>query len=258
MISVIHNTYRYNPLIRESVALNLVALKKSNVAYQYIVFNDNGDKEIETLVKDLDVEYHYSNTNYGKKMCSGGWVGALHLVKGDYIHNTGQDDVFTPNFYTTSLNVLNTTDCDLVYCNGFKVREDLTATGELLGGLVNTWNYNLPREVFSFWLGVQDRKITRTNNFIPAPGVIYRTDLHKEIGEPDIENFRGVADFEYWVRLLYYGKKIQYIANPLWFYRLSQYTTTLEVIEGKLNERDLSSHYLDKLKQKYQNLLDNE
>ena len=258
MITVIHNTYRYNPLIRESVILNLLALKKAKVEYQYIVFNDNGDKDIENLVEGLDVEYHYSSTNYGKKMCSGGWVGAIPLIKGDYIHNTGQDDVFTSNFYTSILSTFRLSGCDLVYCNGFKVREDLTATGDLLGGLTNTWNYERPREVFNYWLGVEDKRVTRANNYIPAPGVIYRAGLHNEIGTPDIETFRGVADFEYWVRLLYYSKKIQYIANPLWFYRLSQYTTTLEVIDGKLNERDLSTYYLDKLKQKYQNLIDNE
>jgi hypothetical protein len=39
---------------------------------------------------------------------------------------------------------------------------------------------------------------------------------------------------------------------------MSQYTTTLEVIDGKLNEKDLSEYYLNNLQQKYQNLLDNE
>lgn len=257
MISVIHNTYRYNPLIRESVIINLIALKKAKVDYQYIVFNDNGDKAIGDLVGDLDVEYYYSDINYGKKMCSGGWVGALPLVKGEYIHNTGQDDVFTCNFYVETVKALDS-GYDLIYCNGFKVREDLTATGELLGGLSNGWNYEVPREVFNFWLGVQNNKITKTNNYIPAPGTVYKTNLHKEIGTPDIETFRGVADFEYWVRVLYYNKKIKYVPNPLWFYRLSQYTTTLEVIDGKLNEKDLSTHYLEKVKQKYQKLIDDE
>ena len=257
MISVIHNTYRYNPLIQESVILNLLALQQANIEYQYIVFNDNGDERIGNLVRELDIEYIYSGINYGKKMCSGGWVGALPFVKGDYIHNTGQDDVFTSKFYRESLEFLKK-GYDLVYCNGFKVREDLTATGEFLGGLINNWQYDRPRDVFNFWLGVHDKKITRANNYIPAPGVIYKADLHKEIGTPDIETFRGVADFEYWVRVLYYGKKVKYIPSPIWFYRLSQYTTTLELIDGKLNERDLSTYYIEKLKDKYQKLIDDE
>ena len=45
-ISVIHNLYKRNPYVNESVQYNLHALKEANVDYQYILFNDNGDKEI--------------------------------------------------------------------------------------------------------------------------------------------------------------------------------------------------------------------
>lgn len=256
-ITVIHNTFRFNPLIRESVILNLKALQEANVDYQYIVFNDNGDPEIENEVKDLDIEYFYSDYNFGQKMCSGGWVGALPLVKGDLLHNTGQDDVFTSFFYRTIVDTFEKTNCDLVYCNGLKVNEQLQATGELMGPTQNV-DYSNPTLHFNYWLGVTNNQITRTNNFIPAPGTVYKISLHDEIGTPDIDTFRGVADFEYWTRVLFYKKSIQYISLPCWLYRMSQYTTTLEVIDGKVNERDLASYYLNKLKEKYQKLLDNE
>lgn len=257
-ITVIHNTFRFNPLIRESVKLNLKALKQANADFQYIVFNDNGDKEIGDQVSDLGIQYHYSETNYGKKMCSGGWVGALPLVKGDLIHNTGQDDVFTGLFYETSLNAIKKNNADLVYSNGFSVNENLTITGNLLGPLQQGWNYKDPRGVLSAWLGIEKGKITRSNNYIPAPGVVYKKSLHEDIGVPDIEEFRGIADFEYWTRILFYKKKIEYLYFPTWLYRLSKYTTTNEVIGGKLNEKDLAAGYHEKLKQKYQTLLDNE
>ena len=256
-ITVIHNTFRFNPLIRESVILNLKALQEANVDYQYIVFNDNGDIKIEDEVKDLDVEYFYSDYNFGQKMCSGGWVGALPLVKGDLLHNTGQDDVFTSFFYRTIVDIFEKTNCDLVYCNGFKVSENMVTTGELMGPLFSL-DYSDSRFHFNNWFGVTNNKITQTNNFIPAPGTVYKKSLHEEIGKPDINTFRGVADFEYWARVLFYKKQVQYIPTPCWLYRLSQYTTTLEVIDGKLNEKDLASYYLNKLKEKYQKLLDNE
>jgi len=257
-ITVIHNTYRYNPLIRETVILNLRALQDAGIDYQYILFNDNGDTSIETLVNGLDVEYHYSEINYGKKMCSGGWVGALPLVKGELVHNTGQDDVFTPFFYTNVFQAFNTLNYDLIYANGFKVDEELVMTGEMMGPPQAIFDYSNPREVFNQWMGVQDKKISRANNFIPAPGTVYRTSLHKEIGEPDIETFRGVADFEYWARVLFFKKKVAYIPTPCWLYRMSRYTTTLENIDGKVNEKDLGPYYTNLLVQKYQNLLDNE
>ena len=256
-ITVIHNTFRFNPLIRESVILNLKALQDANIDYQYIVFNDNGDVEIENEVKDLDIEYFYSDYNFGQKMCSGGWVGALPLVKGDLIHNTGQDDVFTSFFYKNIVDTFERTNCDLVYCNGLKVSENMVTTGESMGP-ISPVDYSNPRMHFDYWLGVTNKTITRTNNFIPAPGTVYKKSLHDEIGEPDLDTFRGVADFEYWTRVLFYKKQVQYISTPCWFYRMSQYTTTLEVIDGKLNEKDLASYYLNNLKEKYQKLLDNE
>lgn len=257
-ISIIHNTYKDNPLIRETVILNLHALRMANVDYQYIVFNDNGDKNIGNQVSDLPVLYHYSDYNFGKRMCSGGWVGALPLVEGELIHNTGQDDVFTDYFYRVVYDTFHKTDCDLVYCNGVKVDESLVSTNELLGTLQPYWNYDEPRKVFNEWLGVQDGKITRSNNYIPAPGTVYKKSLHEEIGLPDIETFRGVADFEYWVRVLFFNKKVKYVPTPSWLYRLSRYTTTMEVIDGKLNEKDLAQMYLNLLKNKFQELLDNE
>lgn len=257
-ITIIHNTYRDNPFIAESVRLNLKALDSANIDYQYIVFNDNGDVTIEQQVKDLPILYHYSDYNFGKKMCSGGWVGAIPLITGDLIHNTGQDDVFTEYFYRIVHETFQRYDYDLVYCNGLKVDENLSFKNETMGPLESYWNYENPRKVFDQWLGVTNGKITRANNFIPAPGTIYKKSLHDEIGPPDIETFRGVADFEYWVRILFYKKKIKYIPTPCWLYRMSRYTTTMEVIDGKLNEKDLSQSYLDKLKHKFQELLNNE
>lgn len=256
-LSVIHNTYRFNHLIRESVILNLKALEQSGVDYEYIVFNDNGDTSISDVVSDLPVIYHYSDVNFGHKQCSGGWVGAIPILTGDLIHNTGQDDVFTSLFYRESVKLLSTTDASLVYSNGFKVRENMCMTGETLGPM-HPLNYSSPREVFNNWMGVLNNKITKANNYIPAPGVMYKKSLHTEIGLPDLDTFRGVGDFEYWARVLFYKKIITYLPMPNWCYRLSTYTTSAEIIDGSHNERDLSPIYIDIMKHKYQTLLDNE
>ena len=97
-VSIIHNVYQKNPYINDSIQYNIIALETANLDYQYIIFNDKGDKEIYDDDKNLvneKVIYHYSDKNFGQGKCSGGWVGAIPLIKGDIIHNTGQDDVFT-------------------------------------------------------------------------------------------------------------------------------------------------------------------
>ena len=105
MITIIQNLYTKNEFINETVRLNLLALEESGVKYQYILFNDNGDKDIYEDIKEFEdkVEYIYSDINYGRRMCTGGWIGALPYVKGDLIHNTTQDDVMTSLFYKKSI-----------------------------------------------------------------------------------------------------------------------------------------------------------
>lgn len=225
-ITVIHNTYTRNEHIRESVSLNVKALRDSGLEYQYIVFNDNGDplikQDLEGLITD-DVEYIYSDFNYGMKVCSGGWIGAQPYVKGDLIHNIGQDDVYTTLFYKSLYARLQDPNIYLAYANGLKVNAQLITSGEALGPL-QEMNYSDPKAVFNFWFGRQGGTLTRANNFIPAPGVVYKKKIHDIIGLPDLETFKGSCDFEYWARILFNGLGVSYDPRPLWLYRISQHS----------------------------------
>jgi len=234
MINVIHNTYEKNRHLRESAILNINALRTTELAFNYIIFNDHGDESIYDDVKDLlyvdgrcTIQYVYSDINHGMGICSGGWIGAIPYLKGynryGLIHNIGQDDVYTPLFYTSMFQRLSDPDIYLAYANGFKAYPNLTLTGETLGPIqeLDYWSYEA---MFNHWFGVQDGKVTRANNFIPAPGVIYKTTLHERIGLPDLATFKGSADFEYWARTLFSGNKISYDPRPLWLYRMSEYS----------------------------------
>lgn len=230
MISVIHNTYSRNEYIRESLALNVRALEDSKIDYQYIVFNDNGDplikQDLEGLIKDK-VEYIYSDFNYGMKVCSGGWVGAQPYVKGDLIHNIGQDDVYTSLFYRALNERLQDSNIYLAYANGFKANPDLTLQGQTLGPIQNI-DYSNPKGMFDMWFGRDGKILTRANNFIPAPGVVYKKKIHDIIGLPDLENFKGSADFEYWARVLFNGLGVSYDPRPLWLYRISEHSLGIQ------------------------------
>jgi len=253
-ISVIHNTYKDNPFIRESLISNLKALEEANVDYQYIVFNDNGDECIEQYVEDLPVTYHYSDYNFGKKMCSGGWVGAIPLLEGDLVHSTGQDDVHTSFFYDNVCRRFVDTNCDLVFANGFKTHENLTLIPEqLLPHQKQT--FDNPRMVLRHLLGMTDNKSTRCWNFIAGPGVVYKKKLHDEIGEPDLDNFFGAGDQEYWYRVLFNEKHIEYIEIPCWLYRISKYSAGSEIIDGKQNNAEIRPQYIKKIQSTYERLL---
>jgi hypothetical protein len=225
-ISIIHNVYDRNIYIRESVILNVKSLKESGIDYQYIIFNDKGDINIEEDVRDLindKIEYHYSDYNFGQGVCTGGWVGALPLVKGDLIHNMGQDDIFSSMFYKNSIKSLTHPDIYLSYSNGFVVGKDLMFSGQLMGPIQNM-DYSNPKEVFNSWFQRKGNILTAANNNIPAPGVIYKKELHDKIGPPDLNEFKGSADFEYWARVLFNGLGVIYNPSPTWLYRMSEYS----------------------------------
>lgn len=226
MISVIHNTYERNVHVCESATLNIKALEQSGFDYQYIIFNDHGDSTIKDDVQHLlsdKVEYIYSDINYGMGVCSGGWVGAIPYLKGIYVHNIGQDDVYTATFYKRVINKLQDSKTHLVYANGFVVDDKLLMTGQLMGPYQEL-DYSNPTEVFNTWFNRRGDQLTTANNYIPAPGVVYKKELHDLIGEPDLNSFKGSADFEYWARVLFCKLGVRYEPTPLWLYRMSQYS----------------------------------
>jgi len=224
-ISVIHNVYNRNPYINESIQYNLAALDEAKVDYQYIIFNDKGDEEIYDDVEHIlneNTEYYYSKHNFGMGICTGGWVGALPLVNGDIIHNTGQDDVFIADFYKKAIEVFSNPEIMFFSCNGIRTDENLNQQGPMIPPQFHP-NYAQPLERFKEWFGIINNEITRANNNLLAPGTLYRKKLHEIIGEPNPKLFKGACDMEYWARILLYEQKGYYHPTPLWLYRNSEY-----------------------------------
>lgn len=254
-LSVIHNLYKQNKYVLETVRLNLIALDTAKADYEYILFNDHGDTKIKDDVSETlshpNVKYIYSDVNYGKGKCSGGWVGAIPYLNGDFIHNTGQDDVFTATFYKKCLEELHSDDnLMLVFANSIVTTETLKPVSLMLN-MEGTPDYGNPDTIFNWWFGVGEggaTGVTRANNNIPAPGVIYRKTLHKLIGIPDLDTFFGAADFEYWARVIFYRNKCKFIKEPLWLYRKSEFSTSIE------NDVSDTQVWVDKVKEKYSKL----
>jgi hypothetical protein len=254
-LSLIHNQYKKNPYTNESVRLGLRALRDVNIDYEYVIFNDNGDKEIYEDIKefldDPKVKYVYSDVNYGLKLCSGGWVGAQPHLTGELIHNMGQDDIFSPVFYEVGVRELtNDPDLMLIHFNAFAVNEKLEPKSIMLHPDHIPDYYNHPFELWKSWFGVGENghdEVTRANNNFLAPGVIYKKKLHDLIGLPDINNFVGACDFEFWARVLFYGYKCKQIAYPTWLYRQSELSTSV-------GQDDKIKIWVDNVKKKYYNL----
>ena len=271
-ITVIQSVYLKNPLVPDALVRNIVALTNSGIDFQYIVYNDKGDAQIEDDIKHFintleidsnlernfnNVEYVYSDINYGKKMCTGGYVGAIPYIKGDLIHNIGQDDIYTEEFYTISMKTfIDNPEIYFVTSNALAMDENF----KILKVMINHNHYmdcSKPLELFKIWFGITPPlyEVTQANNGFLAPGTMYKRELHDLIGEWDLENFRGAADFEYWARILYNGYSGYYISQPNWYYRVSKYSAGNEIIDGKPNRGYWQQLHIQAIKEKYTNLV---
>ena len=271
-ISIIHSVYLKNPLIPDALVRNVVALTDSKIDFQYIVFNDNGDPSIETDIKDFinlldinsdlkksldNIEYIYSDFNYGYKMCSGGYVGALPYIKGDIIHNTNQDDIYSEKFYKTSAQLfIDNPDIYFTTANGIKIDEKYN-----IGDVMINPNYYMdcskPLQLFKNWFGIEppEYNVTQACNGFLAPGTMYKKELTELIGQVDLETFRGAADFEYWSRILYNEYPGRYIQMPTWYYRISKYSAGNEIVDGKPNRGYWQQLHIKAIKEKYTKLV---
>jgi len=190
-------------------------------------------------------------------MCSGGYVGAIPYITGDVIHVTGQDDVMTTAFYMESMALFDfNPSIYFVTSNGYITDEHLGITGIL----INPEYYmdcSKPLEIFKSWFGISppSYEVSRANNGFLAPGTIYKRKLHDLIGTFDLDNFRGAADFEYWARILFYEYPGQYVAQPNWYYRRTEYTAGNAIIDGKPNNAHWRPLNLDMIKEKYTKLV---
>ena len=266
-LSLVHCVYGVNPYIKESIQYNLHALQEAKVNYEYIVFNDKGDKKVVNDIQDLidnkEITYHYSNINYGEGKCRGGWLGAIPLCSGDIFHCIDDDDVFVKEFYEKALDAFIDPEIMFFTSNFMQSNESLQPTRPELNPNMLI-DYTQPLERWKEWFGVSNEgkdpwfnhpteknQVTRANNMMPASGTIYRIKLHDLIGNPSPKEFFGTCDFEYWARMLFYENKGIYNPIPLWFHRISN--NSLHVKENKKG-KDHRPPYMEKIRRKYYDL----
>ena len=216
-ISLIHNMHMANEHYYSSALATISALESINADYEYIFFNDNGDKKILNQISPLlndKVIYYYSD------------------------------------FYKLALEVFSNPEMQFFTCNGMKCDDSLQPLSPLINPSYFI-DYSLPLIRFKEWFGVKDQGVTCANNHILAPGTLYRTELHEKIGTPAVTDFWGASDFEYWARILFNELKGYYHPIPLWKYRVSMKSLGFKAESSGTDHRP---PYLEKIKLKYSQL----
>ncbi|MBJ23429.1 MAG: hypothetical protein CMB64_02050 [Euryarchaeota archaeon] len=261
MLSVIQSVYNKNPLIAKSTINQISSLDSLDIEFQFILFNDKGDKEIINDIPDhiknhKYFEYHYSDFNYGNKTASGGFLGAKDLIKFPFVHSSNQDDFYNPTFYSLSLKHLLSLDNTYaaVCSNCYHINEEFEIEGIPLPteDVEMNVHWSNPTFMFDWMFGIDGDTLTRSSNFIYFPGTIFRAELYEKIGSPDIVNFGGSCDFEYWARAVFNGYKFKYLGLPTWSYMKSSYSHSLTSQSNPNLSRE--EIYNPRIINKYQNL----
>mgnify|MGYP003138341089 CR=1 FL=1 len=267
-LSVVQNVWEINPYIRETLQYNLYALEESKIDFEYIIFNDKGNKKVLDSIKDIvdnnpKVTYHYSDINYGEGKCRGGWLGSIPLIKGDIFHCVDDDDVFVKEFYQESIKAFNDPEIMFFTANALKTDESLNPKSPCLNPDM-VIDYTKPLDRWKEWFGVSSEgkdpwfnhpipknQVTRANNMMLASGTMYRKELHDLIGNPSPKEFLGTHDFEYWSRILFHEYKGIYNQTPLWYYRISDQSISYSEKKKNIDHRP---PYMEKIRRKYYDL----
>jgi GT2 family glycosyltransferase len=264
MISIVQSVYSNNNQFKNSLLTCFSSIESLNIPFQYIIFNDKGDKDIinfipQHILNHPNFKYHYSDVNYGLNGAPGGMVGGAKLVKHKYVHQINEDDFYTPSFYSLSIKHLESLDGSYagICSNCYHVDEEFEITkiafplqGE---GINKAWSN--PTIMFNSIFNPKNKKLITTNNFLYNPGTIFKSELYKKIGLPDIESYGGCVDFEYWTRCIFNGFKFKYLSLPTWSYMKS--SSSLSTLANNSSEDLRKTVYNPRILKTYQKLWEN-
>ena len=148
-------------------------------------------------------------------------VNSRYYIKTKYGLN--YDISFIKKDKKSRYEIFNNPEIMFFSCNGIKTDAELNQQDPMIYPDYKP-DYSSPLDRFKEWFVVINNEITQANNQLLAPGTLYRKELHKIIGEPNLKLFKGAADMEYWARMLLYEQKGYYHPIPLWLYRVSDYS----------------------------------
>lgn len=215
-VSIIIPCYNHGQYLDE--AIKSVEENGSKTAYEIIIINDGSTdpytidklKELETKGKGYRI-IHQENQGLGKTRNNG-----IKQATGEYIIPLDADNKLSKGFIDKCSHILDT---DLAYavvytdCFHFNEQENyLSAVGD----------FDILRLIHT--------------NYIDACSM-YRKKVWEVCGGYD-SNMPGMGneDWDLWLNMAFHGSKFYYLAEPLYYYRLSPGSMRLNVTQPKFKE----------------------
>jgi len=202
LISVVVPTHNRAALLKETI---LSILNQTFNNFELIIVSDgsnDGTNEMVSKIKDARVRLiTQDKSGQPAKPRNTG----IKLAKGKYVALCDDDDLWEPNKLEIQIkNMEDNTYVDMCYTNGRVLKDGIIQEGVLNRRKVF---HNHFRELLY-------------GNFIPNSSVLIKKVIFDKVGLINVSDiFRGIEDYEFWLRLSYQGKLL-YIDQPLIRYRV--------------------------------------
>lgn len=226
MVSVIIPTYNRASTIKASI---MSVLNQSYTDLELIIVDDGSSDDTETIVNciaDARIRYHKLEKNSGA--CVARNTG-IRLALGSYIAFQDSDDTWRFDKIEKQLKHLLKTDADMVYCGMTRI--------------INGRSKYYPddqrnNEPLSLQTLLAKNKVSTQN-------ILIKKDVAEKIlFDP---TFKRLQDWDFVTRVMIYGFRIEYLAEPL---------TTANVrndsITSRVNAEESYLHFIDKYFYYYQ------
>lgn len=186
-------------------------------------------------VKLLRNKKNIGNIPYNINRC-------LEVIKGEFFKPFGGDDILLPDYIEKMIEVSFADPTAAAYVSDMYIVSEKYKLGDDYSSCYRFMKADVPdtpEEIFHSLM---------KGNFLPAPGELFRTQDLIEIGGFNEEIV--FEDYDVWLRLSHYGKRIRYVDIPLVLYRRSDNSLTNfngeRILAKFINEVENTFYEMDK------------
>ena len=218
LVSVLMPAYNHAPYVRAAVEsvlgqthgnLELIAIDDASSDETWAVLQSFGDERLRLFRHDANLGAHATLNE------------ALKLAKGEFIAIINSDDFFHPERLASCLEELKQGGADLVGTDIVLVDGD----GQ---PVTDHWWVTAFEDLKRVWVETRDWPATllEGNTFMTTSNFCFRRAWFEAVG--DFHDLRYVLDYEWLLRGLIKGMKLDWLDVPLLSYRLHEHNTISE------------------------------
>ncbi len=202
-VSIVLPTYNGYKYINEAIES---VIKQTYVDWELIIVNDCSTDDTFNVIEDYakkEKRIRIINNEKNKKLPESLNIG-FRNARGEYLTWTSDDNIYLPEAIGTMVEYLDSNKASIMVCTAMNM---IDCDGNFVE---KHCTYSYERMLYNDCVGAS---------------FMYRRSVLKDVGEYDGERFL-VEDYDYWLRILFFYGKIDFIDKVLYLYRIHERSLT--------------------------------